>query len=123
MRLEYLHSKNYVHRDIKPDNFCIGSTDTHTIYLIDFGLATKYKNSKTGEHYLNECHNSLTGTARFASLCAHKGETQTRKDDLEGLGYVLLYFLKGSLPWQGLAAVNKKDKYEKIYHKKQTMAI
>lgn len=87
MRLEYLHSKNYIHRDIKPDNFCVGADNNKQIYLIDYGLATKYKDHRTGEHIKHGRQISLTGTARYASLNAHLGYDQSRRDDLESLGY------------------------------------
>ena len=119
LRLEYLHSKNYIYRDIKPDNFCTGKEDPKTLYLIDYGLAIKFKNTTTGEHIHFGRQKNLTGTARYASLNAHLGFDQSRRDDLEGLGYVISYFLKGQLPWQGLPGNNKKEKYDKITELKQ----
>lgn len=95
-RIEYIHAKNFLHRDIKPDNFLIGmGKKSHMIYVIDFGLSKRYRNVKTGEHIQYKDGKSLTGTARYASLNTHLGIEQSRRDDMEGIGFVLMYFLKG----------------------------
>ena len=114
-RLEYLHSKNFLHRDIKPDNFLVGRGNKNTIiYAIDFGLAKKYKDPKTGLHIPYRDGKNLTGTARYASVNTHLGMEQSRRDDIEALGYMLLYFLKGGLPWQGMVLRDPNRKYDKI---------
>jgi serine/threonine protein kinase len=122
LRIEYIHTKCFLHRDIKPDNFLIGlSRKAHIIHMIDLGLAKKYQDSRTGQHIPFRGHKSLTGTARYASINTHLGYEQSRRDDLESLGYVFLYFLRGSLPWSGLDAPTKKQKYDMIGEKKRTM--
>jgi serine/threonine protein kinase len=122
--VEYLHSRNFIHRDIKPDNFVMGRAKrAPTVHMIDFGLAKKYRDSKTHEHLPYRTLKSLTGTPRYASINTHLGIEQSRRDDLESLAYVLVYFCRGSLPWQGLPAKNKKQKYQKITEKKVSTPV
>ncbi|XP_026665361.2 casein kinase 1-like protein 4 isoform X4 [Phoenix dactylifera] len=123
-RIEYVHSKGFLHRDVKPDNFLMGlGRKANQVYIIDFGLAKRYRDSTTNRHIPYRENKNLTGTARYASCNTHMGIEQSRRDDLESLGYVLLYFLRGSLPWQGLKAATKKQKYDKICEKKLSTPI
>jgi serine/threonine protein kinase len=122
-RIEYIHSKNFIHRDIKPDNFLMGTDKKqHVVFMIDYGLAKKYRDSKH-VHIPYRDNKHLTGTARYASINNHLGIEQSRRDDLESLGYVLLYFNRGELPWQGLKARTKMERYNRICEKKTSTGI
>ncbi|XP_065313646.1 uncharacterized protein LOC135922996 isoform X2 [Gordionus sp. m RMFG-2023] len=116
-RVQTMHDRHFIHRDLKPDNFLMGfGKKGNIVHLIDFGLAKKYFDRTRHIPYRDD--KNLTGTARYASVNTHLGIEQSRRDDMESLGYVLLYFIKGFLPWQGLKAVNKRQKYEMIMEKK-----
>lgn len=103
-RMEFFHSKGYLHRDLKPDNCLMGRfiEDCKIVYIVDFGLSKEYIDKKTKKHIPMKDGKALTGTARYASINTHYGIEQSRRDDLESLGYIFCYFLKGKLPWQGL---------------------
>ena len=129
-RIEYIHNRHFLHRDIKPDNFCVGLNKTsHKIFVIDFGLAKRYI-QRDGRHIPYREGKNLTGTARYASINTHLGIEQGSlshntacRDDMESIGYVIMYFLRGMLPWQGLKANTKREKYERIKEKKLTTSI
>ncbi|XP_024015076.1 casein kinase 1-like protein 10 isoform X1 [Eutrema salsugineum] len=123
-RVEYMHIRGFLHRDIKPENFLMGlGRKANQVYIIDYGLAKKYRDLQTHKHIPYRENKNLTGTARYASVNTHLGIEQSRRDDLESVGYVLMYFLRGSLPWQGLKAGTKKQKYEKISERKMLTPV
>ena len=105
-RIEFVHEKGFLHRDIKPENFVIGlGQKSNLIHIIDFGLSKRYKDKTTGQHIPYRENRDLVGTVRYTSINAHLGIEQSRRDDIEGIGYILVYFYLGRLPWQG-----KQDK-------------
>ena len=112
-RIEYIHEKGFIHRDIKPENFVIGLNEkSNIVHIIDFGLSKRYKDKNTGQHIPYRENRHLVGTVRYASINAHLGVEQSRRDDIESIGYVLVYFFLGRLPWQskldkGKPPVNK----------------
>ncbi|KAK8893602.1 hypothetical protein M9Y10_022026 [Tritrichomonas musculus] len=110
-RLEYLHQRSFIHRDIKPDNFVFGvGKYSNTLYMIDLGLAKRYRDLHTFVHINYEEDKGLAGTARYVSINVHLGVEQSCRDDLESVGYVIISLVKGKLPWQGLEVASKNEK-------------
>jgi serine/threonine protein kinase len=144
-RLETMHEKGILHRDLKPNNLAWGNynnsynylslnnnnninnfdkLDINTIYLIDFGLSCSYwENHKEQKHYKPGSGLNFVGTLRYASLNSHQGIRQSRRDDLESMIYILIYFLKGNLPWQDVKAKNKEERYKAIFQIKSKVTI
>ncbi len=123
-RIKFVHENFHLHRDIKPDNFVMGLAENENkVFIIDFGLSKKYMSQSRGIHIPFKTSKNMTGTARYCSINTHLGYEQSRRDDLESIGYVLLYFLKGSLPWQGMKLKAEEDQYRKICEKKQAVPL
>ena len=118
-RIEFIHSRHIIHRDIKPENFLMGKGKKNSIvYLCDFGLAKRFRDKRTGIHIPYKDGKKFTGTLTYASIYTHMGIEQSRRDDLESLAYILIYFSKGTLPWKSLKAKNRSEKQAKILSKK-----
>ena len=121
-RIEYIHSRHIIHRDIKLENFLIdNNTKEPTVYIIDFGLSKRFRDVKTGMHIPYIEGKKFTGTLTYASVYTHLGIEQSRRDDLESLAYILIYLNKGILPWKGIKAKNQNEKMTKILNKKMSI--
>ena len=122
-RLEYIHSKNYIHRDIKPGNFLVGNPDSSQIYLIDFGMAKKYRSSRTGKHVSFSKNYIIYGTPMFLSINSLKGLELIRRDDLESFGLILIYLYTGNLPWDKITAKDFKGLVKALREMRETLPI
>ena len=143
-RLESMHEKGLLHRDLKPNNLTWGNynssynnlskiesenninykLDINTIYLIDFGLSCSfYEHGLTTKHYKLKNGLNFVGTLRYAALNSHKGIRQGRRDDLESMLYILIYFLKGKLPWQDVKAKQREERHKLIFEKKSKTTV
>ena len=120
-RLELIHKTNIIHRDLKPDNFLIGNGNMNQIiHIIDFGLSKEYKLKNHIEYGKSA---SFKGSLRYSSIRNHKGIEQSRRDDLESIGYILIYFIKGKLPWMGLKTNDLKKRGEEVYTIKRNTSL
>ena len=109
-RLQYIHSKDIIHKDIKPNNFLIGRKDPKNIYLIDFGFSQKYRSSRTGKHIQFKKAKIMCGSLKYLSINGNKGYVSSRRDDLESLAYVLISLTHNSLPWSNVIFTEKNHK-------------
>ena len=122
-RIQDLHTRGILHRDVKPDNFMVGFGDSRNdVFLIDFGLSRSFIDD-SHNHYPQQQGLMFSGTPDFASLNVHMGCTPSRRDDLESLCYVLVYFFRGSLPWQGLGGNTNEQIVERVSEKKNSTSI
>jgi serine/threonine protein kinase len=123
-RIEFLHRKGFLHRDLKPENFVFGRGSQHRVlHLIDFGLSCRYCDQRTSLHCAYGNSDRIVGTARYISVNAHLGVRSSRRDDLESIGYIIVWLLKGRLPWQGVAGESRAAKYHAIGRMKMTTPL
>ena len=122
-RFEFIHSKDIIHLDIKPNNFLVGNPDSSIIYVIDFGFAKKYRSSRTGKHISFSKRKTFAGNLKYSSINAMKGIEPSRRDDLESLGYMLIYLYNQELPWDKIKSKTKEELTRSIYDMKKKFSI
>jgi serine/threonine protein kinase len=122
LSIKHFHNNNYVHRDIKPTNFVL-SREGSRVYMIDYGLSKRYRNGNNFTHISYRDHKDIVGTVRYSSLNTHRGIEQSRRDDMESLGYTLIYLAKGALPWQKPEGKTRLQKYTEVQKKKETLPL
>ncbi|XP_060082191.1 casein kinase I-like [Ylistrum balloti] len=122
-RLEYIHSHGFIYRDVKPGHFLTGlGNKENSIYIVDFGLSKRFRDTNTQEHIPYIANKSFVGSLTYASVNSQLGIQQSRRDDMESLGYVLVYFLRGTLPWLEANYKTTKEKYAETLDQKMTIS-
>ena len=122
-RIKSIHSKNMLHLDIKPSNFLVGNPNNSLIYIIDFGLSKQYRSSRTGKHIQYSKNKYFAGNICYTSLNTMKGIEPTRRDDLESIGYMLIYLYTQKLPWHNIKAQNTLELSKKVLEIKSLISI
>ncbi|XP_074147444.1 serine/threonine-protein kinase VRK1 isoform X2 [Sminthopsis crassicaudata] len=98
--LEYIHEHEYVHGDIKASNLLLSYKNPDQVYLVDYGLAYRYCPDGVHKEYREDPKRCHDGTIEYTSIDAHKGVAPSRRGDLEILGYCMIQWLSGHLPWE-----------------------
>jgi len=121
--LSRMHRKGYIHRDIKPENFLTGvsGVESKQLYIVDMGLCKKYVSR--GVHIPERTDKSLTGTVRYASRYTHAGHEQSRRDDLEALGYMLIFLVNKRLPWMGIKHEDRREQSRLVGDMKESLSL
>ena len=122
-RLNFIHSRNIIHLDIKPSNFLLGKYNKNIIYMIDFGFSKKFRSSRTGKHIKYFKAKNFTGNLKYSSVNTMIGISPSRRDDIESLGYMLIYLYKRELPWEKLTFKSKNEIPQKIYERKKLITM
>jgi serine/threonine protein kinase len=122
--VQFVHEKGIVHRDVKPENFMFGcGSKRKQLFLIDYGLAKRYRDPESKEHVQLCQHTEIHGTATYSSLNCLRGYECSRRDDLESIAYCLIYFIRGTLPWMHLEGETTEDKFRRVTEVKLEVSI